>query len=132
MYEKRPTATMQPGISAVAIDDQGRVAVATYSTLPFEVEQRDGEIWVDEGSGFANAGAFHGAIRAMAWYGGELWVGGLYTLDGGAGGPGLNVLGASGWHAPPSSRARGNTGAPSRYEKRPTATIAPFGSRARS
>lgn len=97
----------QPGISAIAADDLGRIAVATYSALPFALEERDGEVWLSDGGPFQPIGQFHGAVRAMTWHDGELWVGGVYAFDDGAGAPGLSVYGGGAWHEPPGGAMSG-------------------------
>lgn len=91
----------RPTISAVAADPAGPVALATYSALPFELQQRPGEILLDDGGGFAVIGSFTGAVRTMAWYDDELWVAGVFSLDGQPAAPHLAIYGDMGWHEPP-------------------------------
>lgn len=97
----------RPTISAVAAGDDGRVALATYSALPADLMQRDGEILLADGGEFSTIGAFKGAVRSMVWYGGELWVAGVFALDGEPAAPHLAVYGANGWHAPPGGALMG-------------------------
>lgn len=71
-----------PVVSAIAADEFGRVAIATYTSSAIPLEERTGEILVSEGGGpYTVVGRFHGGVRALAWFADELWVGGVYTLD---------------------------------------------------
>jgi hypothetical protein len=100
----------RPTLSAVAADDGGRVALATFSALPADLMQREGEILLADGGEFETIGTFHGAVRSMAWYDGELWVAGVFSIDGEPAMPHLAVWGDMGWHAPPGGALTG-TGA---------------------
>ncbi|MCY1059216.1 hypothetical protein [Nannocystis sp. SCPEA4] len=101
-------ALERPTISAVAADDGGRVALATYSALPADLMQRKGEILLADGGEFEVVATFHGAVRSMAWYGGELWVAGVFALDDEPAMPHLAVYGDMGWHEPPGGALAGN------------------------
>ncbi|HEY0136754.1 MAG TPA: hypothetical protein VGB85_21880 [Nannocystis sp.] len=104
VWQAEPTLTIdleRPTISAVAADELGNVAIATYSALPGDLAQRTGELLIREDGEFTLVGTFKGAVRRMAWYDGELWVGGVYDLDGESVGPGLAVHGSMGWQDPP-------------------------------
>jgi hypothetical protein len=90
----------RPEISAIAVDDQGRVAIATYTAMPADLGQRDGEILLADGGDFEVIGEFKGAVRTLAWYDGELWVAGVFSLAGGEA-AGLAVHDGKGWSAPP-------------------------------
>jgi hypothetical protein len=104
--DPRLTTLDRPTLSAVASSPDGRLAVATYSALPFDLESREGEILVSDGGELVLSATFHGAVRTMTWFGGELWVGGVFELDGEAI-SGLAVLGEEGWKAPPGGLAQG-------------------------
>lgn len=96
----------RPTISAVAADEQGRVAIATYSALPFELSEREGQILLADGGNFKKVGEFKGAVRSQAWYGGKLWVAGVFELAGGEA-AGLAVYDGKGWSAPPGGPLMG-------------------------
>lgn len=102
-------ALARPTLSAVAADDGGRVALATFSALPGDLMQREGEILLAVGGGYEVIAGFHGAVRSMAWYDGELWVAGVFSIDDEPATPHLAVW-SDGWHAPPGGALTG-TGA---------------------
>lgn len=97
----------RPTISAVAADETGRVAIATYSALPADLSQREGEILLRDGGSFEVIGTFKGAVRTMTWFEGQLWVGGVFELDNEAVGPGLAIYGDAGWEDPPGGTLGG-------------------------
>ena len=80
--------TLEPpadGFDAVAIDNRGRMALATFipELVPEELyEYWFGEIWLDEGKGQRVIASFTGRVRRMAWYRGQLWVAGWFDLTG--------------------------------------------------
>ncbi len=65
------------GFSAIAISDDGKLALATNDSFG----EPDGELWIDDGSGLVSVGGFSGKVRSLAWLGDELYVGGLFALD---------------------------------------------------
>jgi hypothetical protein len=92
----------QPEISAVAVADDGRVAISTHSLFPSELEQREGGIYVsNDTGGFTLVGEFAGAVRTMTWFENKLWVGGYFELDGGSAPPNLALWDGVTWEAPP-------------------------------
>jgi hypothetical protein len=97
---ERPVPTS--GFAAVAVDGDGKLALATYDPL----DPRTSEIWVDRGQGLEVVGTLAGLARSLAWYDGQLWVAGLYTLvpDTGAN---LMVWTGAAWIPPPGSAADG-------------------------
>jgi hypothetical protein len=107
--DPRLSALSSPTLSAVAAAPDGRIALATYSALPFDLESREGEILVDDRGTLAPVSTFRGAVRTMTWFRDELWVAGVFELTGADGEPieGLAVLGEEGWKAPPGGQARG-------------------------
>jgi hypothetical protein len=83
------------GFSAIAIDPlSGGLALATNDSFG----ERDGEIWIDDGTGLRTVGAFAGQVRTLAWFDGDLWAAGLFELDGVGG---LAVWDGAAWSAPP-------------------------------
>jgi beta-propeller uncharacterized protein DUF5122 len=96
------------GFSAIAVDLEGDGPVATGAgTLALatydDFGERDGEIWIDDGTGLRSIGAFQGLIRALAWFDGRLWAAGWFAI--GDAGPdaiqGLAVWDGAAWSAPP-------------------------------
>jgi hypothetical protein len=91
------------GLSAVAVGPAGELALATTGVSP--------QIWVDTGSGLesiatlADLSSFFQYVRALAWYDGQLWAAGAFTI---AGGPShLAVWNGASWSAPPGGAADG-------------------------
>jgi hypothetical protein len=92
------------GFSAIAIDAQGHMALATYD----DFGDRSGEIWLDDGSGLRVIGEFDGLVRRIAWYGGQLWVAGYDQITtGGTPIQGLAVWDGTTWAAPPGGATDG-------------------------
>src|SRR5690606_1508250 len=79
-----------------------------YSSLPADLSQRKGEVLLIDGGEVTTLGEFTGAVRTMTWYGDELWVAGVFALEGQAGSPHLAVYGDMGWHAPPGGPLEGD------------------------
>jgi hypothetical protein len=96
-WELTPELT---GFSAVAVSPEGALALATYDTW----EERDGEIWLDDGTGLRSIGAVEGLVRSLAWFDGKLWVAGLFTIDGIEG---LATWDGSAWAAAPGGALDG-------------------------
>jgi len=89
------------GFSAVAIDTDGKLALATYD----DFGDRDGEIWLDDGSGLRVIGTFDGLIRTLTWYQGKLWAAGSDQITTPATPiPGLAVWNGTTWTAPPGGK----------------------------
>lgn len=93
------------GFSAVAIDGNGRLALATYDASG----ERSGEIWLDDGTGLRVIGTFDGLVRTLAWYDDELWVAGWHeitsttmTIQG------LAVWNGTSWTPPPGGAVDGS------------------------
>ncbi|MES2642651.1 MAG: hypothetical protein V4850_24420 [Myxococcota bacterium] len=103
-WELTPELT---GFSAIAIADDGALALVTYDTYG----DRFGEIWVDDGTGLRSIGAFEGLVRSVAWFDGKLWVAGLYALDMGTVSPpieGLATWDGEVWSAAPGGALVGS------------------------
>lgn len=104
----RTTWELEPpsaGFAAIAIDDSGRLALATYD----DFDPRAGEIWLDDGTGLRVIGTFNGLVRTLAWYDGDLWAAGWNEITGVSTGPiqGLAVWDGSTWTAPPGGAIDG-------------------------
>ncbi|HLU67843.1 MAG TPA: hypothetical protein VKZ63_16275, partial [Kofleriaceae bacterium] len=84
------------GFGAVAVSDDGVLALATAD----DFGERNGEIWIDDGSGLRSIGAFDGQVRTLAWYGGRLWVAGTFAMED-ATIIGLAAWDGTGWSAAP-------------------------------
>jgi hypothetical protein len=92
------------GFSALAIDRNGRLALATYDNFG----PRAGQIWLDDGSGLRVIGEFDGLIRRLRWYRGELWAAGWDQIhQGDAVIQGLAVWNGATWSAPPGGAPAG-------------------------
>ncbi|UQA56909.1 hypothetical protein [Polyangium aurulentum] len=92
------------GFSAIAIAESGALALATNDSFG----ERNGEIWVDEGSGLKSVGAFKGQVRSLAWFGGRLWVAGLFQIDGPSTIEGLATWDGTSWSAAPGGALQGS------------------------
>ncbi|MDI3285772.1 hypothetical protein [Polyangium sp. 15x6] len=92
------------GFSAIAIAESGALALATNDSFG----ERDGEIWLDDGSGLQSIGAFKGQVRSLAWFGGHLWVAGLFQLDGASPIEGLATWDGTSWSAAPGGALQGS------------------------
>lgn len=102
-WELAPALT---GFSAIAISGDGVLALATYDTFG----DREGEIWVDDGTGLRAVGTFAGLVRSLAWFDGKLWVAGLYAMDGGDAAPaieGLATWDGAAWASAPGGALAG-------------------------
>jgi len=89
-------------LSAVAVADDGRVAVSTYEPLlptPGGPAQ-SGTIFLAEPTGSAPIGSFTGIVRRLLWVDGALWVAGHFLLEG-TELYGLAVWRDGEWEAPP-------------------------------
>lgn len=93
----------EDGFSAVGIADDGALALATNDSFG----ERDGEVWVDSGSGLTSIGAFKGRVRRLAWYSGALWVAGAFELAGTPTVSNLAVWDGLSWTTPPGGAADG-------------------------
>lgn len=91
------------GFSAVAIAPDGDLALATNDSFG----ERDGEIWIDDGTGLRSIGAFSGQVRSLAWFEGRLWVAGLFLLDGAVPAEGLATWDGTAWSTPPGGALAG-------------------------
>jgi len=89
------------GFAAVASGPDGELALATYDALG----ARGSQIWVDRGRGLEEIGRAQGLVRALAWYGGELWAGGNDELIGAS--AGLAVWNGTAWSPPPGGAPDG-------------------------
>lgn len=92
------------GFSAIAIDQNGDLALATNDSFG----ERDGEIWLDDGSGLKSIGAFEGQVRSLAWFGGRLWVAGLFEMSGASTIAGLATWDGAAWSAAPGGALQGS------------------------
>lgn len=94
------------GFSAIAISPTGALALATND----DFGARDGEIWLDDGSGLRVIGSYLGQIRSLAWYRGALWAVGWVEFGSGADVVrGLAVWDGTAWTAAPGGAANGFT-----------------------
>jgi hypothetical protein len=97
----RTTWELEPpgsGFSAIAIDADGKLALATYD----DFGERSGEIWLDDGTGLRVIGEFDGLVRTLAWYDDELWVAGWNQITTAATPiQGLAVWDGATWNGPP-------------------------------
>lgn len=91
------------GFSAVAIDAQGHMALATYD----DFGARSGEIWLDDGTGLRKIGSFDGLVRRMAWYQNKLWVGGWMSVAATTPIQGLAIWNGTAWSAAPGGKVTG-------------------------
>lgn len=85
------------GFSAVALGADGALALATNDSFG----ERDGSIWIDDGDGLRAIGDFTGQVRSLAWWGGELWVAGLFAIGDDTPIEGLAVWDGAVWSTPP-------------------------------
>jgi hypothetical protein len=85
------------GFSAIAIAPGGDLALATNDSFG----DRDGEIWLDDGTGLRSIGAFKGQVRSLAWFNGSLWVAGVFSLGSANPIEGLAIWDGTQWSAPP-------------------------------
>ena len=92
------------GFSAVAINTEGDMALATYD----DFGARDGEIWIDDGTGLRVIGSFEGLVRRMVWYQNKLWVAGWMTIDAPTDVSWLAVWNGTTWSAPPGGAVVGD------------------------
>lgn len=94
------------GFSAIAIDDTGRTALATYD----DFGPRSGQIWLDDGTGLRAIGNFNGLVRRLAWYQGKLWAAGFMEVAAAAPAApiaGLAVWNGTAWTTPPVGKVTG-------------------------
>lgn len=100
-WELTPPGT---GFSAVAVAPDGKLALATYDDFGV----RAGEIWLDDGTGLHQIGAFDGLVRRLIWFDGKLWVAGWNQVHSGSGElQGLAVWDGTAWTAPPGGSPNG-------------------------
>ncbi len=93
------------GFAAIAIDANGRMALATYD----DFGPRSGEIWLDDGTGLRVIGTFDGLVRTLAWYDDELWVAGWHAMTTSTMTiQGLAVWDGTGWTPAPGGAVDGN------------------------
>ncbi|APR80203.1 putative autotransporter protein [Minicystis rosea] len=92
------------GFSAIAVATNGDLALATNDSFG----DRDGEIWIDEGSGLTSIASFKGQVRSLAWFDGRLWVAGVFQLDGATSVEGLATWDGSTWSAAPGGALQGS------------------------
>ncbi|NUP10657.1 MAG: hypothetical protein HOW73_31825 [Polyangiaceae bacterium] len=91
------------GFSAIAISGEGELALATNDSFG----ERDGEIWLDDGTGLQSVASFKGQVRGLAWFEGSLWVAGLFELDDVPGVANLAVWNGTAWTAAPGGAIDG-------------------------
>lgn len=91
------------GFSAIAISGDGDLALATNDSFG----DRDGEIWIDDGSGLQSIGAFDGQVRSLAFYDGALWVAGLFAMQDDDTVGGLAVYRDGSWQSAPGGAIDG-------------------------
>ncbi|MCB9590783.1 MAG: hypothetical protein H6718_35575 [Polyangiaceae bacterium] len=93
----------EDGFSAVAIAGDGALALATNDSFG----ERDGEVWIDTGSGLASIGSFKGQVRRLAWNNGVLWVAGNFEMAGTPKVEHLALWDGLSWSEPPGGAADG-------------------------
>ncbi|MBL9023471.1 MAG: hypothetical protein JNL21_14835 [Myxococcales bacterium] len=92
------------GFSAVAVSPSGALALATNDSFG----DMSGEIWIDEGDGLVSVGSFDGRVRRLAFFEGQLWVAGFFSLDaGGSAVENLAVWDGAAWSTPPGGAVDG-------------------------
>jgi hypothetical protein len=99
-WELTPTGD---GFSAVAIAEDGELALATADSFG----EKDGEIWLDTGSGLEVVASYTGQVRSLAYYDGLLWVAGAFTLSDGASIENLAVWNGTTWASAPGGAVDG-------------------------
>jgi hypothetical protein len=92
------------GFAAVAIADDGDLALATFQSSP-PGTPRQGEIWVDDGSGLRVVGQFEGLVRSLEWFDGQLWAAGAFSMAGNL--LGVAVWNGEAWATPPGGPSNG-------------------------
>ncbi len=92
------------GFAAVAIADDGDLALATFQSSP-PGTPRQGEIWVDDGSGLRAIGQFEGLVRSLEWFDGQLWAAGAFSMAGNI--IGVAVWNGETWATPPGGPSNG-------------------------
>lgn len=93
------------GFSAVAIAADGDLALATADSFG----EKDGEIWLDSGTGLTTIAAYTGQVRSLAWYDGLLWVAGAFTLTDATSVTNLATWNGTTWSTPPGGAVDGIT-----------------------
>jgi hypothetical protein len=91
------------GFSAIAIAPDGDLALATADSFG----EKDGEIWIDDGTGLVSVGAYSGLVRSLAFYAGRLWVAGVFTIAD-TSISGLATWDGTSWSAAPGGALAGN------------------------
>jgi hypothetical protein len=92
------------GFSAIAVSPEGQLALATNDSFG----ERSGEVWVDDGSGLRSIGGFQGQVRSLAFFGGRLWMAGLFKLAGAVPAQGLALWDGTAWAVAPGGRIVGS------------------------
>jgi hypothetical protein len=92
------------GFAAVAIADDGDLALATFQSSP-PGTPRQTEIWLDDGSGLRVIGEVDGMVRSLEWFGGQLWAAGVFSM--GTNVVGLGVWDGEAWAPPPGGSPDG-------------------------
>lgn len=101
------TMTVPPsGFSSVAVDATGKLALAGFHDFGV-LEARNGEIWVDDGTGLRSIGQFDGLVRKVRWIDGKLWVVGPMRVKTRDGIIGVAVWDGTAWAPPPGGDAEG-------------------------
>ncbi|MEZ4370075.1 MAG: hypothetical protein R3B07_04590 [Polyangiaceae bacterium] len=93
----------EDGFSALAIAGDGALALATNDSFG----ERDGEVWVDTGTGLTSIGSFKGQVRRLAWNNGVLWVAGSFEMAGTPAVANLALWDGLSWAPPPGGAADG-------------------------